>query len=95
MFCRTPQASAASFKTLRSVSTLIAPPSLEGNKKHSMLGCLPAFRTYHLSADRHPEFKNISYLGIFNPRLNIVYRIATDSIPSEIIHTVETAVIGY
>lgn len=59
MFCRTPQASAASFRTLRSVSTLIAPPSLEGNKKHSMLGCLPAFRIYHLSADRHPEFKNI------------------------------------
>lgn len=43
----------------------------------------------------HPEFKNISYLGIFNPRLNTVYRIATDSIPSEVIHTVETEVIGY
>lgn len=43
----------------------------------------------------HSEFKNVSHLGIFNPRLNTVYRIATDSIPSEIIHTVETAVIGY
>lgn len=43
----------------------------------------------------HPEFKNISYLGLFNPRLNTVYRIPVIDIPSSIIDVVEKEVIGY
>ena len=43
----------------------------------------------------HPEFQNIKYLGIYNPRLNIVYRIATSEISDEVIFEVEKNVIGY
>ena len=43
----------------------------------------------------HPEFQNIRYLGIYNPRKNIVYRIAVADIPDEVIKEVETEVIGY
>lgn len=43
----------------------------------------------------HPEFKNIRYLGVYNPRLNIVSRIAVADIPSDIISQVEHEVIGY
>ena len=43
----------------------------------------------------HPEFKSIQYLGIFNPRLNTVSRIAVTDIPVEIIKDVEKNVIGY
>ncbi|WP_421789901.1 hypothetical protein [Gardnerella sp. DNF01192] len=28
----------------------------------------------------HPEFQNIKYLGIYNPRMNKVYRIAVENI---------------
>lgn len=40
-------------------------------------------------------FKNITHIGLFNPRLNKVYRLAIESIPIEIIKEVETNVIGY
>lgn len=43
----------------------------------------------------HPEFKQIEYLGIFNPRLNQVYRLAVKDIPEDIIQIVEIDVIGY
>lgn len=43
----------------------------------------------------HPEFRSIRYLGIFNPRLNTVYRIAVDDIPQAVIDEVDTVVIGY
>ena len=43
----------------------------------------------------HPEFKNIKRLGIFNPRLNNVYLLDIESIPSEVIQEVSTEVIGY
>lgn len=43
----------------------------------------------------HPEFKNIKYIGIFNPRLNTVYYLSTDEIPDDVIHQVEKDVIGY
>lgn len=43
----------------------------------------------------HPEFKGIKYLGIYNPRLNMVYRIDVDSIPADVISEVEKDVIGY
>ncbi|SPT53823.1 Uncharacterised protein [Actinomyces bovis] len=43
----------------------------------------------------HPEFQGIKYLGIYNPRLNEVCRIAVDDIPDDVITEVETGVIGY
>lgn len=43
----------------------------------------------------HPEFMDIQYLGIFNPRMNIVSRIAVSDIPTDIIREVEKEVIGY
>ncbi len=43
----------------------------------------------------HQEFRNIKYLGIFNPRRNETYRIAVDDIPSDVIKVVEANVIGY
>lgn len=43
----------------------------------------------------HPEFKNIKFLGIYNPRLNCVYRLNITQIPSEVIDEVSTKVIGY
>ena len=43
----------------------------------------------------HSEFLAVKYLGIFNPRLNTVSRIAVADIPQEVIDTVESKVIGY
>lgn len=43
----------------------------------------------------HPEFEDIQYLGIYNPRLNTVSRIAVSDIPPEVIYEVDTKVIGY
>lgn len=43
----------------------------------------------------HPEFKDIEYLGIFNPRQNTVSRIAVSDIPEEVIKEVDRDVIGY
>lgn len=43
----------------------------------------------------HPEFKNIKFLGIYNPRLNCVYRLNVSQIPSEVIAEVSTEVVGY
>jgi hypothetical protein len=41
------------------------------------------------------KFKNISKVGIFNPRLNKVYLYDVTQIPEEIIRDIETNVIGY
>lgn len=41
------------------------------------------------------KFKNISKLGIFNPRLNKVYLYEVSKIPEEIIRDIETNIIGY
>ena len=43
----------------------------------------------------HKEFKNITQLGIYNPRLNKVYIIKLDAISQSIIDTVSRDVIGY
>ena len=43
----------------------------------------------------HPEFQNVKYLGIYNPRMNKVFRIAVADIPQDVIDEVETEVIGY
>lgn len=44
---------------------------------------------------KHSEFKNVKYLGIYNPRLNIVYQLNVNDIPDEVISKVEKEVIGY
>ena len=36
-----------------------------------------------------------TYMGIYNPRLDAVYRLAVDSIPAEVINEIERDVIGY
>ena len=43
----------------------------------------------------HPEFKNIKYLAIFNPRKNMVYYLPTKRISESVINEVSTKVIGY
>ncbi len=43
----------------------------------------------------HQEFKNVKYLGIFNPRTNIAQRISVDRISPELIKKVEVEIIGY
>lgn len=43
----------------------------------------------------HPEYKNVKYLGVYNPRMNVVYLLDVSKIPEDVISTVETEVIGY
>ncbi len=43
----------------------------------------------------HPEYKKVKFLGIYNPRLNVVYRHPIGTIPKEIIREVDREVIGY
>ena len=43
----------------------------------------------------HPEFKDVRYLGIYNPRTNTASRIAVADIPGDVIAQVESKVIGY
>lgn len=43
----------------------------------------------------HPEFQSITFLGIYNPRKNVVARIKVSDIPVDVIATVERDVIGY
>lgn len=41
------------------------------------------------------QYENVRYLGIYNPRMNIVYRLHVASIPNDVINTVESEIIGY
>lgn len=43
----------------------------------------------------HPEFQNVKYLGIYNPRTNVASRLAVADIPADVIEEVEHDVIGY
>lgn len=43
----------------------------------------------------HEDFQDIEELGVFNPRLNKVYLLNLNDIPSEIISEVSSEVIGY
>lgn len=43
----------------------------------------------------HPEYQEVKYLGLYNPRLNTVYRMAVEDIPADTIAQVEYDVIGY
>lgn len=41
------------------------------------------------------KYNNVRYLGVYNPRQNVVYRLNIDKIPEETIMAVDTKVIGY
>ena len=43
----------------------------------------------------HPEYKHVKYLGVYNPRMNVVYRLDVSKISADVISTVESEVIGY
>lgn len=43
----------------------------------------------------HPEFSNIKYIGIYNPRLNCVYRYNLSKLSKELIEFIDKDVIGY
>ena len=43
----------------------------------------------------HPEYKRVKYLGVYNPRMNVVYRLDVSKISADVISTVESEVIGY
>ena len=43
----------------------------------------------------HHEYESVKYLGVYNPRMNIVYKLDVSKIPNEVIEEVETKVIGY
>ena len=44
---------------------------------------------------QYPEYEEIKYLGIYNPRSNKLYRYSTDKIPKEVRKRIEEEVIGY
>lgn len=52
---------------------------------------------YYLLGIHSPtcDFTKIQYIGIFNPRLNTIYKYKISDIPKEIIEEVEEKVIGY
>ena len=43
----------------------------------------------------HPEFKDVRFLGIYNPRSNTASRLAVSDIPNDVIEQVERDVICY
>lgn len=43
----------------------------------------------------HPEFRNLKYLGIYNPRANTAYRYAIEGIPPEVVEQVDRHVLCY
>lgn len=43
----------------------------------------------------HNNFQNIKNIGIYNPRLNVIYLKNVSEIPEETIKTIETEIIGY
>lgn len=43
----------------------------------------------------HKEFQNIKQIGIFNPRLNMIWMLQAEKIPEDVIYQVSKNVIGY
>lgn len=43
----------------------------------------------------HPEYSSVKYLGLYNPRMNIVYRYDVANLSQDVIDAVEKEVIGY
>ena len=61
-----------------------------------LMRCLTALPTEFYSARSARSARSRQcYLGIYNPRLNEVYRISVDDIPDDVIVEVERDVIGY
>ncbi|MEB4613271.1 hypothetical protein [Leucobacter sp. M11] len=42
-----------------------------------------------------PRFATQTHVGVFNPRMNAVYRLAVDEVPAEVLEIVRRDVIGY
>lgn len=42
-----------------------------------------------------PQFATQTHVGVFNPRMNAVYRLAVDEVPAEVLEIVRRDVIGY
>lgn len=40
-------------------------------------------------------FRRIKRIGIFNPRLGVIYMVDVDAIPRDLLHFIEVKVIGY
>ena len=62
------------------------------NSKHTLQILMYYIMGKHSGID---IFKNIDKIGVFNPRLNIMYILNIGNIPQDIIHVVETDVICY
>lgn len=43
----------------------------------------------------HSEYEKVRYIGVYNPRLNIVYRLDVRVIPAFLVQFLEATVIGY
>lgn len=43
----------------------------------------------------HPEYKQVRYIGVYNPRSNTVYRLDVRVIPAVLVQYLEVVVIGY
>lgn len=65
---------------------------IKPNKDHTL-----QLLIYYLMGTRsiHSEFASIEYLGLYNPRQDVVYRLPISDIPRETIELVEREVIGY
>ncbi len=63
------------------------------NKNHTLQ--LLIYYIMGMHSIHHDKFKNILNLGIFNPRLNVIYTLPIDKISKEIIDEVQKVVIGY
>lgn len=51
---------------------------------------------WRMGCHAHPStYKKLKYIGIYNPRLNIVYRYPVEKLPSSIVDVIEKDVIGY
>ena len=64
----------------------------EPNSKHTLQVAM-----YYLMAHRSviPEYKELTKIGIFNPRLNTAYVLDMRAVPEPVIRTIEKDVIGY
>lgn len=68
--------------------------SKQGLKSDQTLQLLIYWRM-GLHSENKNYYKPLKYLGIFNPRLNLIYRLAVEKIDTAVIHEVEQNVIGY
>ncbi|WP_143024924.1 hypothetical protein [Microbacterium sp. cf332] len=66
--------------------------ALKPNKDHTLQLVM-----YYLMGKQSglPQFATQTHVGIFNPRMNAVYRLAVEDVPAEVLETVRRDVIGY